>query len=74
MPDGSTGDDKNETGSENRAWPELDLPMVSQEEPAQAAPPEEDMCACQLATQFCQYPNCENGPGSESGSSTWSHA
>jgi hypothetical protein len=68
MPDGSAGDDTSET------WPELSLPPVIHEEPAQAAPPEEDMCACQLATQFCEYPNCENGPGSGKGSSERSPA
>jgi hypothetical protein len=61
MPERNTSDGGHETRSSGSEWPELQLPLASEEEPAQAAPPEEDMCACQLQERFCQYPDCESG-------------
>ena len=68
MPERNTSDGGHETGSSGSEWPELHLPLAAEEEPAQAAPPEEDMCACQLQERFCQYPDCESGSGLASGS------
>jgi len=68
MPERNTSDGGHETGSSASEWPELQLPLAAEEEPAQAAPPEEDMCACQLQERFCQYPDCESGSGLASGS------
>lgn len=68
MPERNTSDGGHETGSSGGERPEFQLPLASEEAPAQAAPPEEDMCACQLQERFCQYPDCESGRGLASGS------
>ena len=68
MPERNTSDGGHETGSSGSERPEFQLPLASEEAPAQAAPPEEDMCACQLQERFCQYPDCESGRGLASGS------
>jgi hypothetical protein len=74
MPEQDTSDGGNETGSSGSEWPELNLPPAAEEWPVQAAPPEDDMCACQLQEAFCQYPDCESGRGQASGSAGRSSA
>lgn len=69
MPERNTSDGGHETGNGGSEWPELHLPPAPEELPAQAAPPEEDMCACQLQERFCQYPDCESGHGQATGGS-----
>jgi hypothetical protein len=68
MPERSTSDGGQDAGGGGSEWLELDLPRAAEELPAQAAPPEEDMCACQLQERFCQYPDCESGTGQAGGS------